>query len=248
MGGMMATQDSLERELIISEVFGPTLQGEGKSIGKPAMFVRLGLCNLDCSWCDTPFTWDWTGKNGIKYDKKKELSHHSVASVIEQLDTYRHCRRLVISGGEPLVQSKGVSSLAIAYTATGGVVEVETNGTMKPPAEIADIVQWNVSPKLESSGVDLSKRRSIEALQAFARTADHSFKFVISDLDSDITEVVGLCKQAGIDYDNVYLMPEGRTAGEVNSKLQALFEVASQLGMNVTTRLHVLAFGDRRGV
>jgi len=244
----MTAQDSLERELIISEVFGPTLQGEGKSLGKPAMFVRLGLCNLDCSWCDTPFTWDWSGKNGTKYDKKKELRHETVASLIEQLDSYRTCRRVVISGGEPLIQSKGVVSLAIAYMATGGSVEVETNGTLKPPAEIADLVQWNISPKLSTSGVDLDKRRSIESLSAFAATPDHTFKFVISDIESDITEVVGICKEAGIDYENVYLMPEGRTASEVNSKLQALFEVAAQLGMNVTTRLHVLAFGDRRGV
>jgi len=240
-------KDSLDRELILSEVFGPTLQGEGKSIGKPAIFVRLGLCNLDCRWCDTPFTWDWTGKNGVKYEKKKELRHQTVASLLDHLDTLRPCRRLVISGGEPLIQSKAVSSLAVAYSATGGQVEIETNGTLVPPDDIAEMVQWNVSPKLATSGVD-DKRIALHALSALARTPDHCFKFVISDIDVDLPEVEELCATVGIEYNNVYLMPEGRTADEVNRSLASLFDVAAQRGMNVTTRLHVLAHGDKRGV
>jgi 7-carboxy-7-deazaguanine synthase len=61
-----------------AECFGPTLQGEGKHIGEQAYFIRLGLCNLDCKWCDTPYTWDWTGKNGYKYSKAIELQRSSV--------------------------------------------------------------------------------------------------------------------------------------------------------------------------
>lgn len=243
----MTTRDSLDRELIISEVFGPTLQGEGKSIGKPAMFVRLGLCNLDCRWCDTPFTWDWSGKNGIKYEKKKELTHRTVSSILDELDQQVVCRRLVISGGEPLIQSKAVSSLAISYAATGGLVEIETNGTLVPPDEIADVVQWNVSPKLSTSGVD-DKRTVIPVLKRFAKTLDHSFKFVVSDLDVDLPEIERICYEAGVHYDNVYLMPEGRSHGEINKNLKDLFDVAAVKGMNVTTRLHVLAHGDKRGI
>ena len=45
-------------ELLVAEIFGPTWQGEGPSAGKVAAFVRLGLCDQACSWCDTPYTWD----------------------------------------------------------------------------------------------------------------------------------------------------------------------------------------------
>src|SRR4029450_7825218 len=60
-GGGVPTRLTADRapELVVSEVFGPTFQGEGPSVGRRAGFVRLGRCNLDCSWCDTPYTWDW---------------------------------------------------------------------------------------------------------------------------------------------------------------------------------------------
>ena len=55
--------------LAVSEIFGPTLQGEGPSSGRRAMFLRLAGCNLSCSWCDTAYTWDWS-----RYDKKAEVT------------------------------------------------------------------------------------------------------------------------------------------------------------------------------
>ncbi|MGE0321573.1 MAG: hypothetical protein AB7S68_04680, partial [Polyangiaceae bacterium] len=45
--------------LRISEVFA-SIQGEGVSLGAPCVFLRLALCNLRCSWCDTKYTWDWS--------------------------------------------------------------------------------------------------------------------------------------------------------------------------------------------
>ena len=39
----------------ISEIFGPTVQGEGALIGRPTVFVRTGGCDYRCSWCDTRY-------------------------------------------------------------------------------------------------------------------------------------------------------------------------------------------------
>src|SRR5690606_32218634 len=51
--------------IAVSEIFGPTIQGEGALIGVPTVFVRTGGCDFRCSWCDTryavepPFKGDW---------------------------------------------------------------------------------------------------------------------------------------------------------------------------------------------
>lgn len=42
--------------LLVAERFGPTLQGEGPSVGQPSLFIRLSRCNLSCAFCDTPYT------------------------------------------------------------------------------------------------------------------------------------------------------------------------------------------------
>ncbi|CUH42006.1 7-carboxy-7-deazaguanine synthase [Ruegeria atlantica] len=39
--------------LRISEIFGPTVQGEGALIGQPTVLVRSGGCDFRCSWCDS---------------------------------------------------------------------------------------------------------------------------------------------------------------------------------------------------
>lgn len=56
-----------DHSLVVSEVFGPTHQGEGPHAGQLCAFVRLMGCNLSCSWCDTPYTWD-----ASRYDLKAE--------------------------------------------------------------------------------------------------------------------------------------------------------------------------------
>ena len=55
------------RKLRVNEIFGPTFQGEGPHAGQSAVFLRTSGCNLNCSWCDTPYTWDWE-----RYDREAE--------------------------------------------------------------------------------------------------------------------------------------------------------------------------------
>src|SRR5262249_7493061 len=92
LGEMMA------ESLVVSEVFGPTWQGEGPSIGRRCGFVRLGRCNLACTWCDTPYTWDWE-----RYDPAKELHRRAVTEVVSDLEAMA-IDMVVISGGEPMLQ------------------------------------------------------------------------------------------------------------------------------------------------
>jgi len=228
-------------ELIISETFGVTLQGEGRSAGRPAFFVRLGLCNLDCKWCDTPYTWDWTGKNGVAYERSS-LSHMSVDNVLAVIPD--DCQRVVISGGEPMIQRKALVDL-ISRMPHHLAVEIETNGTLDP-SDMPPFVHFNVSPKLSHSGVPLNKAINIDVLQTY-RDLDADFKFVVST-PADIDDIRLLQERVGIDSDKIWIMPEGRSAKDILREMEMWFALAADNRWNLSTRLHVLAFNDKRGV
>jgi organic radical activating enzyme len=246
MGGVMS-----ESTLLVSEVFGPTLQGEGPTAGQPCVFVRLGLCNLDCVWCDTPFTWDWTGKNGTAYDKNAELRRMYVGEIVANVNTLTHdtgVRRVVISGGEPFVHARKLDELIEALVAAGYVIEIETNGTLEPSAVVGSMaklghVQINCSPKLAHSGIDHDVRIRHGALAQLAECGAW-FKFVVAS-ESDVAEVMALNDEG---LSPIMLMPEGRTADEIAERWPWVFDIAARLGWAASTRLHVLAHNDKRGI
>jgi len=232
--------------ILVSEVFGPTVQGEGPHAGHRCAFVRLGLCNLNCSWCDTPYTWDWQGENGPAQDRDA-LVPMTVADVIEALSVFL-VDHVVISGGEPLVQRHKLGALVSALKAVGYFVEVETNGTLDPTNElIAGVDHWNVSPKLSHSGVATSKAVRLDTLADFYAGSRAAFKFVCQTPD-DLYEVAELAEGAGLDPSAIWIMPEGISADAITRHTEAIAEQVIARGYNLTTRLHVIAFGNRRGV
>lgn len=236
------------------EIFD-TVQGEGRNIGKPVVFARLSGCNLQCSWCDTPYTWAFNEKlaskhdEGIAYDRSQEQIKLSVGDAIDQISGYP-LKRLVITGGEPMTQQKGIVELVKGLKASNDDqwVEVETNGTIPPSEEMVEVIdQFNVSPKLANSGNELQKRRKDNALRAFAAIPKADFKFVVMG-EQDLPEILELVDTYEIPHDRVFLMPEGRTPEEVQTHQIELVELAKQHNFNLTTRLHVLIWGAKRGV
>lgn len=236
------------------EIFD-TIQGEGRNIGSPVVFARLSGCNLQCSWCDTPYTWAFTERlaerhdEGKAYDKEAEQVKVTIGDAIDQITGYP-LKRLVVTGGEPMLQQKGILELARGLKADTPEywIEVETNGTIAPePDVIAAVDQFNVSPKLENSGNSEAHRRKDKAMQTLVRCGKADFKFVVTD-EVDITEILELKDAYDIPPERIFLMPEGRTKEEVEANTDRLVEVATQLGFNVTTRLHVLIWGAKRGV
>jgi 7-carboxy-7-deazaguanine synthase len=232
-------------ELVVSEVFGPTFQGEGPSLGQRVGFVRLGTCNLDCgrgagsTWaCDTAYTWDWE-----RYDPAAELSVRSVDDVVAQL-TAMSVDRIVVTGGEPLIQQHRLVSLLQAAGRYGWAVEIETNGTIAPRPDVAELVsQFNVSPKVAGSGVPAAIALRPRALAAFVASGKAVFKFVASDaaeLD-DIAEVATRWRLAP-----VMIMPAGTEADEIVRVARELAEPVLARGWDLTIRLHVLLWGNER--
>lgn len=76
----------------VSEFFGPVFQGEGPAAGRRAWFLRLGMCNLGCSWCDSAYTWNGT-------EKFTPYTRDELADLLAPVDGI-----LVLTGGEPLLR------------------------------------------------------------------------------------------------------------------------------------------------
>jgi 7-carboxy-7-deazaguanine synthase len=228
--------------LAISEVFGPTIQGEGPTAGRRAAFVRLARCNLDCAWCDTPYTWDWA-----RFDPAKEIHRATVPDVLSRLDAMT-VDRVVVTGGEPLLQQRRLLPLLAACRDRGWAVELETNGTIAPRPEVAALVTaFNVSPKLANSGIPEARRIRPDALASFvalAVTGRAAFKFVATGV-SDLDEIAALA--ARHDLAPVWVMPEGTDAATIAGRMADLADAVVARGWNLTPRLHVLLWGDERG-
>src|SRR5262245_66464551 len=123
--GMTKAQDDLLRPMLTlaatvpgePEIFA-SLQGEGPSAGRPSVFIRLSRCNLACVWCDTAYTWRFSGDNrphrdAMAYDRAANqvtLSEEDAAARIAALAG----SRLVITGGEPLLQAPALARMMVA--------------------------------------------------------------------------------------------------------------------------------------
>lgn len=234
----------------ISEVFGPTVQGEGPSTGRRCAFVRLGRCNLDCAWCDTPYTWDWS-----RFDPELELEDMEPNDVLAQVDAM-DVSLLVVTGGEPMVQRISLTTLVAGARMRGIDVEIETNGTQKvdPALTFAQTgkrgsLRFNVSPKLSSSGVARDRAWVDEVIRQFidVQYARTIFKFVVAD-QRDWSDVLDFQAVYRPDRASVWIMPltpfndVARPAAPEHIAQWAIDE-----GYNVSSRLHVQLWGNERG-
>lgn len=228
------------RTLKVSEIF-ESIQGEGASAGQPAVFLRLATCNLHCSWCDTKYTWDF---NNHRYED--EVHTRGVESVRNELEA-ACARRLVVTGGEPLLQQASLAVLLAALDRSF-CVEVETNGTLAPAPELARRVdQWNVSPKLSKSGNREGLRLRPQVLGVFLATERAWLKLVVAD-EADVEEAERLIAELGWPRSRALLMPEARTREELAARTPFVAAASLARGLGLSPRLHVERWGGRRGV
>jgi 7-carboxy-7-deazaguanine synthase len=228
--------------LRVNELFGPTLQGEGPDQGIPALFVRLAGCDLSCSWCDTPYTWDWQ-----RFDRQDETHLTSIGMVVEW--AAREAPTLVVvTGGEPMLQGRSLGDLTQLLRSRGKRITVETNGRHLPTTDLqATVFRFVISPKVTPSSGQVDRAlRSFEGWLPLIRRWQAAVKLVIAD-EVDLVAAIDFVKEWDLPPASVWLMPEGRSAGELASKIPWLFEECARLGFNLTSRLHVFAHGDERG-
>jgi 7-carboxy-7-deazaguanine synthase len=228
--------------LAVSEVF-ETWQGEGPSLGRRCSFVRLGGCNLHCTWCDTAYTWD-----AARYNLREQITMRPVDDVLDQVRDHL-TSMVVITGGEPLLHQyrPGFITATRRLYDLGYTVEVETNGTRPPSEHVATCVsRFNVSPKLAHAGDPEAARIRPQVLTELMTTGKAVFKFVVSD-PAQLAEVTGICARAGIPASLVWIMPEGTDGDTLLRRGRLLAPAVRRAGYNFTNRLHVLLWGDTRG-
>jgi 7-carboxy-7-deazaguanine synthase len=216
----------------IAETFY-SIQGEGATAGLPAVFVRLQGCSVGCGWCDTKYSWDPASGREV-----------ALLALLDEVAAFP-CPRVVITGGEPL-ESPLFAPLAAALVARGHVVEVETSGTLEPPADADSAIQWNVSVKLSGSGVAERVRINPAAIRGFlAREA--WWKFVVGE-PGEVGEVLRLAERFALPRERVLLQPEGLRAEELAARTPWLVEACKAHGFRFSPRLHILIWGPGRGV
>lgn len=113
----------------VNEIFY-SLQGEGRWMGRPAVFVRMSGCNLKCPFCDTDF---------------RGYSEMSADDILSRcLEEGGECRFIVLTGGEPSLQVD--EQLIATLHQAGYYLSMETNGTLAVPEGI----DWvTCSPKVD---------------------------------------------------------------------------------------------------
>ncbi len=239
----LATDDTGGPEIFAS------LQGEGPSAGKPCAFIRLSRCNLACVWCDTAYTWRFEGDNrphrdGVTYDRRANqvaLSALEAARAIDRLPP----RRLVVTGGEPLLQAAALAELAALLP--GHAIEVETNGTVQPHPRFDPCVeQYTVSPKLAHSGNPAGLALLPDRLREWAAEPRAVFKFVIA-APGDVTQVLALQAGFAIAAQRIWLMPEGTDSATLRARARWLAPLCLEHGFRFSDRLHIHLYGDTRG-
>ncbi len=225
--------------LKLSEIF-ESLQGEGASAGVPCVFVRLAQCNLHCTWCDTKYTWDFE-----QFDYATEVSEASALEVAERVNAAAS-RRVVVTGGEPLLQQRALASF-FAALADDVIVEVETNGTITPTGDtLAHVDQWNVSPKLRNAGDPEALRIRLHVLAQLREAPMSYLKLVVAEA-ADYVEAEELVRTLAWPRERVLFMPKASDREELRGRAESVANAAQTRGFRFSSRLHLELWGGRRG-
>jgi len=225
----------------VSEIFF-SIQGEGKLVGVPSVFVRTSGCNLRCTWCDSPYT-SW----------EPEVTRVTVDQVLERIEAY-DCRHVVVTGGEPMIAPE-IGALTERLRQAGCHITIETAGTVWQQV-VCDLA--SVSPKLSNSTphdrdggrwVERHEqhRINLDVIRRFLRIGDYQLKFVVDRRD-DLAEIESLLSSIGdVDCSSVLLMPQGVTREALAARGPWLAEVCKEKGFRYCPRLQIELFGNMRG-
>jgi 7-carboxy-7-deazaguanine synthase len=233
----------------ISEIFGPTIQGEGACIGQPTVFVRTGGCDYHCSWCDTLHAVE-----GVYRRNWREMTTEEIFTQVVILSGGRPLM-ISLSGGNPAIQPLG--ELLKLGKAEGYTFGLETQGSIAKEW-FAELDLLTLSPKPPSSGMTTDWQKLKECIDAAEKTQVILKLVVLDEADFSFAQQVSGC----FPHLPVYLQPCNPAfsvkEGDVETNLQSMaFQlrwlvdkvlVAKWYKASVLPQLHVLLWGQKRGV
>ncbi|WP_174731378.1 7-carboxy-7-deazaguanine synthase QueE [Mesobacillus harenae] len=237
-------------KLPVMEIFGPTIQGEGMVIGQKTMFVRTAGCDYSCSWCDSAFTWDGSGKDDIDLMTAEEILSE-LRNVGGQ--SFSH---VTISGGNPALL-KNLGELVLLLKENNIQTALETQGS-KWQDWMLEINDLTISPKPPSSNMVTDFGVLDLILDQLRHHSHTSLKVVIFD-ENDLTYAktvhlrypqVPLFLQVG--NDDISNMNNQELTSKLLMKYEALvnavMEDAKLNNVRILPQLHALIWGNKRGV
>ncbi|MBT3233705.1 MAG: 7-carboxy-7-deazaguanine synthase QueE [Calditrichaeota bacterium] len=231
--------------LPVCEIFF-SIQGEGRWIGCPAIFIRFQYCNLGCDYCDTKFAWCEEEKNSSILFKPEKIANDllSIAPPTRWAGDVPH---VVLTGGEPLLHQDRLPVLIDRLRAKGYTYfELETNGTIVPNQVMLEKISWwNCSPKLSNSGIPEQLRFNPKVLYTIAKLENADFKFVVSN-NNDLEEIQSTFGSL-VKTDQTMLMPEGSDRQTQLTSMDWVIEQCKDRGYRFTPRLHTIAWDNEKG-
>lgn len=201
----------------VAEQFA-SIQGEGRYMGHPAVFLRTAGCNFICGgeaaldvYDGTPYesrvrsmvdemgtadgTWvcdtiaEWM--DGERFSIPELYDHWEAAGFLAKIDAGSH---VVLTGGEPLLHQERLTAFLDYLEARGHepFVEVESNASLEPtPAFRAHVDQYNLSPKLSNAGIEAERRYRPDVLKTFVEEFVHAGDDANANANADFKFVVG---------------------------------------------------------
>lgn len=248
------------KDLKVSESFY-SIQGEGKTVGVPAYFLRLTDCNLLCGGKGT--IQDKQLHNGAKWrcdsieswTKGAPINNADIIEGFGELflpSLESQHAHLVITGGEPLMQQNELIAFCkIIMKLTNGraFIEIETNGTITPLKDLAFYVSlWNVSPKLSGSGMRENVRFKKDVIRTFNELPS-IMKFVVNDREDTDELLRTYWPLLNTELrKNTYLMPGVDQQDEYAEISMWVIEQCKTLRVNYGARLQIAIYNQKIGV
>lgn len=232
----------------VLEIFGPTIQGEGRVIGRKTMFVRTAGCDYRCSWCDSAFTWDGSAKEDIQLMTAEEIYNQLKKIGGDRFD------HVTISGGNPAL-IKGIQDLVDLLEEKQIYTALETQGSKFQPW-MRQINDLTISPKPPSSNM----KPNIDILDSvIEQCIDSTLNLKVVIFDDDDYEFAKMIHHRYpnipfyLQVGNPYLDDDVDNHTEkLLSRYEALVDrVMASNDMNqvyVLPQLHTLLWSNKKGV